>query len=58
MEGRRLVKKLQNWFAIKHRSEISQLLESTKVEGNLLGRLISAINNLVQNIPSALNIIL
>ena len=38
-EGPRLVKKLQNWFAIKHGSEISWLLESTKVEGNLLGRL-------------------
>ena len=30
-EGPRLVKKLQNWFVIKHGSEIFWLLESTKV---------------------------
>jgi len=42
-EGPTLVKKLQNWFVIKHGSEISWLLESTKVEGNLLGRLVRLI---------------
>ena len=40
-ERPRIVKKLQNWFAI--RSEISWLLESTKVQGNLLGRLVRLI---------------
>ena len=38
-----MVKKLQNWFAIKYGSEISWLLESTKVEGILLGPLVRLI---------------